>query len=154
LDEPDFASLESTGATILPQPLEAEAVWVLHPWALRVPPPHPLGKTWTVVGCLPVEAMGQHAWSVRRLAWVSEALSRQSQHLYRSFNDLSAAVKPECMIATWAEPHLSPFLGERITTFEERPLFAPVPKRCDSFSRWWAVATQDFHTLGELLDST
>jgi deoxyribodipyrimidine photo-lyase len=154
LDEPDFASLESTVATILPQPLEAEAVWVLHPWALRAPPPHPLGKTWTVVGCLPFEAMGQHAWSVRRLAWVSEALRKQSQHLYRSFNDLSAAVKPECMIATWAEPHLSPFLGERITTFEERPLFAPVAKRCDSFSRWWAVATQDFHTLGELLDST
>lgn len=154
IDEPAPASLESTPATTLPLVLEAEAVWVLHPWALRAPAPHPQGKTWTVVGCLPHEAMGQHAWSARRLAWVSEALRNQARHLYRSFDDLADAVQPGRMIGTWAEPHLSPFLGARITGFEERPLFAPVARRCDSFSRWWTVATTNIRTLEELLDST
>jgi len=129
------------------------AIWLLHPWGLRLPPAHAQGKPWHVLGCLPSEAMQQHAWSSRRIRWVIEAMQMHTRDVGQaSLQDLAGLIDPSCTLGTWADGHINPFLPARIARHAEVPLFPPVPRRCDSFSRWWAVVTRGVNSLEELLD--
>ena len=128
------------------------ALWLVHPWALRPPPPHPPGRPWTLVGCLATEPMALHPWSARRMAWVTQGMREQTRIIGRvSLAELVASVDPSCTISTWTEAYLAPFLPARIQGVPEAALFRQVRTRCDSFSRWWKQTTRGLESLDELL---
>lgn len=127
-------------------------VWLLHPWALRAPPPG-----MDAVGVLLAEAHERHPWSARRWAFVAAAMREQlpdgAPVWHGTRAQLAQALAGAAAVHSVAEPHLPELEG--LATLAPAPrLFAPITRPCGSFSQWWRRATADVSDVQALIDGT
>lgn len=131
--------------------LRDREVWLVHPWALRAPPPD-----------LPDGALGiglhlrdpHTAWPWPEARWrlVDAAMAAMAPE--RWFVDaagLAVALAGAARVRTVDDPHLTLWL-KRVAQLNAAPtLFPLVERRCTSFSQWWTRATRGLRDAGELL---
>jgi deoxyribodipyrimidine photo-lyase len=119
--------------------LAGAAVWIVHPWALRAPPPAPSGQPWRVIGLVPAEH--RLPWSERRWRFVAEAASALGvRMLCLDSAGRHALLASAASVHTWAEPHADAAWPANTHRHETPALFPPVERLCGSFSQWWARA--------------
>jgi deoxyribodipyrimidine photo-lyase len=132
VDEPACTARPAGG--MAPARLEADEVWLAHPWALGDSPPGV-----RVVAVVITEAHERHPWSLRRWDWVLGRLGQLTGELWvGSARQVAAALAPVARVRTQANPHIDRWLppgAERLPEARHFPAVAPV---CGSFSRWWS----------------
>jgi deoxyribodipyrimidine photo-lyase len=131
--------------------LRGREIWLVHPWALRPPPPDlPEGAL-----CIGVYLREHHAawpWSEARWRWVDAAMAAVAgERWHLDADGLAAALAGAARVRAVDDPHLRRWLG-RVAQLDAAPtLFPPVAQRCTSFSQWWTRATRGLHGAEELL---
>ncbi len=148
--------------------LAGKDVWLVHPWALGVPPADLPEGTVTVCVAL-AEFHQQQPWSALRWQFVAarmRALAAQSLCWYGEASAVSQALRNARSVCVQADPHLRPWLalphpGLALDAPEPSPLvppatpprvlpverlFKPVPRLCNSFSQWWNRTAPDLPT--------
>lgn len=134
-----------------PAALQGRSVWLVHPWSLSASPADLPADT-VVLGVYPTDFHRQHPWSAARWHFVDAGMAELTP--WRCLADaetLPSLLAGARQVQAWAEPHLPPWLG-RVAQLRERvPLFAPEPRRCDSFSQWWTRVTRGRRRAAELL---
>jgi deoxyribodipyrimidine photo-lyase len=161
VDEPVLLPTPPAGSGFVrPGPADAAVqgreVWLLHPWALRAPPPALAGADSPV--CIGIALAEHHAtwpWPARRWQWVQQGMAAHSQvQWFGDLATLQAALQGARAVRSVAEPHLAAALPLLCTELLAPPtLFAPVSRRCDSFSQWWTRTTRGLHDAAELIAS-
>lgn len=136
VDEPRLMSRPVAG--VQPAALQAYEVWLVHPWALGVPPPGV-----RVVAAVITEAHVEHPWSVRRWDWVLARLAALSADVWvGSAAEVAAALAGVARIRTQSNPHIDAWLAPRIEALPEPRHFPAIAPVCGSFSRWWSHVQQ------------
>ena len=105
-----------------------------------------------LLGVYPADFHRQHRWSAARWHFVDASMAELTP--WRCLADaqtLHTLLAGAQQVQAWAEPHLPPWLGRVAQLREPVPLFAPEPRRCDSFSQWWTRATRGRRRAAELL---
>lgn len=121
----------------LPTPVQADAVWLAHPWALGEPPPG-----LRVVAVVITDAQVHHPWSARRWDWVMSRLSAMSDVCWvGQSGQVAAALADVPRVQTVGNPHINRWLPRQAVVAEEPRHFPAVPRVCGSFSRWWREVT-------------
>lgn len=132
VDEPALASRPATGR--LPEPLQADEVWLAHPWALGEPP-----RGVRVIAVVITEVHADRPWSVGRWDWVMARLSALSDTCWvGSAAQVSSALSGVARVRTPANPHIDRWLPARAQRLPEPLHFPAVSPVCGSFSRWWS----------------
>jgi deoxyribodipyrimidine photo-lyase len=131
--------------------LAGRTVWLVHPWALRPPPPE-LRSDAVVIGVYPREYHDSWPWSEARWRWVDRAMSElASQRWWVDAAGLARALADAKSVRSVDDPHLPQALGN-VVRFDPVPaLFPSVERRCASFSQWWTRATRGLQQASELL---
>ena len=133
-----------------PAALRDRSVWLLHPWRLALPPDLPPDTL--VLGCYVADFHRQRPWSAARWQFVDASMAElTARRCYADTRTLQSLLAQARQVQAWAEPHLQPWLGQLAHTIEPEPLFAPQPRRCDSFSQWWTRSTRGLQRADELL---
>ena len=116
-------------------------VWLVHPWSLGALPAA-LPPDTLVVGVSVADFHRDWPWSERRWRFVGSRMAELAgQRWYGDADAISTALAGARRVRSLDEPHLSPWLA-RWSQCEAAPaLFPQVDRRCDSFSQWWARAT-------------
>jgi deoxyribodipyrimidine photo-lyase len=130
---------------ITPQPARGahRHVWLVHPWSLGPLPESLPDETW-VVGVLLKEFHQSWPWSERRWAFVGPRMRELTSEIWWTDGPtLSAALQGAQSVGCSPSLHLEPLLSQWAQCPEPQSLFAPLRKRCDSFSKWWRVANQE-----------
>lgn len=120
-------------------------VWLVHPWALREPPPTlPAGTQ--VLAWWPEALHRRRPWSGQRWAFVQRGLAQFAPAAVLDPAALAAARS----VATWADPHVQAELPPQVRCHRAPTLFAEVTKPCRSFSQWWEQALRGVRLLHDL----
>ncbi|MCI1191715.1 deoxyribodipyrimidine photolyase [Calidifontimicrobium sp. SYSU G02091] len=126
-------------------------VWLVQPWALRAPPPDLPAGTVRVAVC----EQGFHrrwGWSERRWRFVATRMAALADHLWWvGADDLRATLAAARSVRSAADPHLGALLDGVAALDAEPALFAEPPRRCASFSQYWARVSRGVSRLDELL---
>ena len=116
-------------------------VWLVHPWALRAPPPELRGDT-LLIGVFIANFHRQWPWSLARWNFVASRMQTLTPHCwFADAGTIADALRGARSVSTVADPHLS--LPE-LTTLNTLPaprLFAAIDRPCHSFSQWWSRVT-------------
>lgn len=112
-------------------------VWLVHPWCLREPP-EALPPDTLRIGLFVADFHRAWPWSGRRWQFVGRRMTELVQSCWHgeatAIGDaLAAARSVRCV----TEPHLARWLPQWADCEPAPTLFAPVGRRCDSFSQWW-----------------
>lgn len=135
-----------------PAALQGRTVWLVHPWDLA-PPPAGLPVDTVVLGVYLADFHRAWAWSAARWHFVDAGMAEHTPLRCRlEAGPLQALLAGAQRVLCRAEPHLPPWLGQLAQRVEPAPLFAPQPRRCDSFSQWWARAIRGRGRAAELLE--
>lgn len=131
--------------------LQARHVWLVHPWALRPPPPD-LPEGTVVIGVFLREHHQARPWPEARWRWVHAAMAGVSSSCWwASAEELQRALHGAASVRSVSDPHLQPWLPA-VAQCEPAPwLFPPVERPCTSFSQWWTRATRGRRQAHELL---
>ncbi|MCE2870982.1 MAG: deoxyribodipyrimidine photolyase [Oxalobacteraceae bacterium] len=126
-------------------------VWLVHPWALRQPPAD-LSANTLVLGVYLQDHHDEWPWSDTRWRWVDAAMSAVAPHRWLlSVDDLTVALKKATRVRSIDDHHVHDLL-DKLAELEPMPsLFAPVARRCSSFTTWWKQATRGLTQAEELL---
>lgn len=125
-----------------PAAIAGREVWLVHPWNLGELPAKLPADT-IVLGILVADFHRAWPWSERRWHFVGQRMRELCA--LRWCADASAigpALKAARQVRSVAEPHLAPWLSRWAECSEAPALFAPVERRCDSFSQWWARSSR------------
>lgn len=153
VDEPDFVSApaaEQGFSSPFAGVVAGRDVWLLHPWALRAPPPDlPVGTV--VVGLCLQDWHLAWPWTRARWQFVSEAMATVTrERWFGSTHDVAQALREARSVQTVADPHLGPALARLAVRRRPPRLFAEPDRACDSFSSWWAAVTDPPGTVDDL----
>jgi deoxyribodipyrimidine photo-lyase len=130
VDEPPLITRPVTGTP--PSPLQADEVWLAHPWALGEPPPGV-----PVIGIVLTEPHADHPWSTRRWEWVMTRLAQLSDTCWLGrASEVAAALAGVARVRTQANPHIDRWLPAQAVVAAEPRHFPAVDPVCGSFSRW------------------
>jgi deoxyribodipyrimidine photo-lyase len=131
--------------------LRGRAVWLVHPWALRAPPAD-LPTDAAVIGVYPRDYHEAWPWPEARWRWVDAAMAAvKAERWFVDAASLRAALAGAASVRSVADPHLPAWLAD-IARLDDAPrLFAPVTRRCTSFSQWWTRVTRGLADAQELL---
>ena len=131
--------------------LRGREVWLVHPWALRAPPPD-LPEDTVVIGLYLHEHHGAWPWPEARWRWVDAAMAAVAPERWAvDAAGLAAALAGAARVRSIDEPHLRPWL-QGVAQLDPAPsLFPPVEPRCGSFSHWWTRATRGLQHAEQLL---
>ena len=136
--EPDFVA-PPTSTTHLPG-WRGKPVLLQHPWALG-PRPAEVPDDVMVLGLVLTDFHHRHPWSARRWDFVATAWRHQGTPVWAcEAANLFSALAEATSVWVVDDPHLGPWRPQfpPNTHWCQMPaLFAEVPTRCDSFSRWW-----------------
>jgi deoxyribodipyrimidine photo-lyase len=126
-------------------------VWLVHPWALRAPPPD-LADDAVIVGVYLREHHEAWPWSATRWRWVDEAMGAIAPHRWvADAARLRSALAGAACVRSVDDPHLCGRL-DPIARLDPAPALFPVVTRpCSSFSQWWRRATQGLARAEELV---
>jgi deoxyribodipyrimidine photo-lyase len=131
--------------------LRGREVWLVHPWALRAPPPD-LPASAVVIGVYFSEYHQRRPWPEARWRWVDAAMAQVApQRCLVDATRLAAALAGAAQVRSVDDPHLTRWLGPLARLDAAPTLFPHVERRCDSFSQWWTRATRGLQGAGELL---
>jgi deoxyribodipyrimidine photo-lyase len=132
-------------------PLRGRGVWLVHPWALRAPPPD-LDAGAAVIGVALREHHRRWPWPEARWRWVDTAMAEvTARRWWVDRAELTAALAGAAWVRSVDDPHVSDGL-RGVARLDPAPtLFPPVSRRCDSFSRWWTATTHGLAHARELL---
>jgi deoxyribodipyrimidine photo-lyase len=150
LDRPP-AGLDVLAASGLHAAVQGRDVWLVHPWALRAPPPHLPANTLSV-GLYVAEQHCAWPWNDARWHWVDAAM-RNVTHL-RAFGgagSLAQALACAASVRSVAEPHLAAWLPGLAQLDAADEVFPAVDRPCTSFSQWWTLATRGLRSVRDLL---
>ena len=135
-----------------PAALQGRTVWLVHPWDLA-PPPSDLPADTVVLGIYLADVHRAWPWSAARWAFVDAGMAERTPlRCQVEADQLQALLAGAQRVLCRAEPHLPPWLGQLAQLIEPAPLFAPQPRRCDSFSQWWTRAIRGRGRAAELLE--
>jgi deoxyribodipyrimidine photo-lyase len=131
--------------------LAGRAVWLVHPWALRPPPPD-VPSDALVLGVYLHEHHRQWPWPLARWQWVDAAMAQLTQQRWViDAAGLATALAGATSVRSVADPHATRWL-EGIAQLHPAPaLFPAVEQPCRSFSQWWTRATRGMARAEELL---
>jgi len=131
--------------------LAGRAVWLVHPWALRPPPPD-VPSDALVLGVYLHEHHRQWPWPLARWQWVDAAMAQLTQRRWViDAPGLVTALAGAASVRSVADPHATRWL-EGIAQLDPAPaLFPAVEQPCRSFSQWWTRATRGMARAEELL---
>ncbi len=126
-------------------------VWLVHPWNLGALPAALPADT-VVIGLFAADFHRAWPWSERRWRFVASRMAElATQCWHGDAFAISTALASARRVRSVDEPHLAPWLT-RWAECEAMPaLFAPVDRRCDSFSQWWTRAARDLVQATDLL---
>ena len=131
--------------------LAGRAVWLVHPWALRPPPPD-MPADALVLGVYLHEHHRQWPWPLARWQWVDAAMAQLTP--LRWVIDapaLATALAGAASVRSVADPHATRWL-EGIAQLDAAPaFFSAVAQPCRSFSQWWTRATRGTASAEDLL---
>ena len=117
-------------------------VWLIHPWALREPPPGMPADVLRVAIC-PVEFHDTWAWSASRWAFVGERMSTLSPlRWHGSMAQIGEALRAARSVRSVDDLHLGDGLHALANCDPAPSLFARVDRPCGSFSQWWKQVTR------------
>ena len=129
----------------LPPQSEAVAgrdVWLIHPWALREPPPDVPADALRVSICV-TEFHDAWAWSAARWAFVDERMSALSPLRWQgSIAQICEALRAARSVRSVSDMHLGDSLHALAACEPAPSLFAHVEHPCRSFSQWWKQVTR------------
>jgi deoxyribodipyrimidine photo-lyase len=126
-------------------------VWLVHPWALRAPPPN-LPADAVVIGIYLHEHHSRWPWPLTRWNWVDAAMAEVAQQRWWvSAQELATALAGARRVRSVADPHITPWL-EGLAQLDAAPaLFPAVERHCSSFSQWWTRTTRGLKSAEELI---
>jgi deoxyribodipyrimidine photo-lyase len=126
-------------------------VWLVHPWSLGELPAHlPAGAM--VLGVLVADFHRAWPWSERRWRFVRGRMDAMADATWWGEADaIGRALQAARSVRAVAEPHLAPWLARWAQCEPAPALFAPVERRCDSFSQWWTRAMRGVGSVEGLL---
>jgi deoxyribodipyrimidine photo-lyase len=131
--------------------LRGREVWLVHPWALRLPPSD-LSHDAVVIGVYLREFHAAWPWSEARWRWVDAAMSEVAvNRWFMDAQGLAAALKHAVRVRALADPHIAQWLQPFVQLDAAPALFPTVDRRCLSFSQWWKRATRSYQNADELL---
>ncbi len=144
---PAHAGLQAPNAA----QVQGREVWLVHPWALGGLPAD-LPADALVLGLWLDEFHADWPWSSARWAFVQAGMAALAPvQWHGSAGQVSEALAGARQARSVDEPHLAPWLP-RIAQCDAAPtLFAPVTRRCDSFSQWWTRVSKGLESADELL---
>ena len=126
-------------------------VWLVHPWNLgKLPAALPADTL--VIGICVAEFHRAWPWNERRWQFVGSRMSELADERWHGeVAAIGAALKGARRVRSLDEPHLAPWLANWAECGAAPALFAPVDRRCDSFSSWWARASRGLDSAADLL---
>jgi deoxyribodipyrimidine photo-lyase len=126
-------------------------VWLVHPWALRAPPPDVAADA-VVIGVYLREFHVQWPWPPSRWHWVDTAMAQVAQQRWWvDAEGLTTALAGAARVRSVADPHIAHWL-EGVAQLDAAPaLFPTVERHCSSFSQWWTRTTRGIKSAEELL---
>lgn len=126
-------------------------VWIVHPWAIRAPPPEiPSGAL--SIGVYPAAHHAAWPWTLARWQWVDSAMRELTQERWcMGVDELADALVDAASVQSVADPHVTRWLPACVKPHHERTVFPPVDRACPSFSQWWKRATHGVRLARELL---
>jgi deoxyribodipyrimidine photo-lyase len=125
-------------------------VWLVHPWSLGAWP-IPSAADTVVVGIFVADFHDRRPWAARRWRFVGSRMAElAAQRWHGDAAAIGAALQHARSVRGIAEPHLGPWLPTWAACESAPALFAPVDRRCDSFSQWWARVSRGLHSVAEL----
>jgi len=133
------------------EPFQGREVWLVHPWALRAPPPD-LPTDAIVMGVYLREFHAAWPWSEARWRWVDAAMSEVAPtRWWIDAQGLTTALRGAARVRTVADPHIAQWLKPFVQLDPAPTLFPAVDRHCQSFSQWWTRATRGYQHAEELL---
>ncbi|MCX7279166.1 MAG: deoxyribodipyrimidine photolyase [Burkholderiales bacterium] len=122
-------------------------VWLVHPWALRLPPDLPAGTL--CIGIYLAEFHSTWPWSHLRWSFVSTRMAELTDLRWHADTAaLQQALRGARSVRTVADPHID--LGAIAQVQPAPTLFAEVAHPCTSFSQWWTRSTRSTPHLHDL----
>lgn len=126
-------------------------VWLVHPWCLGELPSSLPADT-QVIGLFVADFHRAWPWSERRWQFVGTRMAElSSQCWHADASAIGAALAHARRVRSIDEPHLAPYLARWAECEPAPALFAPIDRRCDSFSQWWHRSSRGLNTAGDLL---
>ncbi len=126
-------------------------VWLVHPWSL-VAMPAALPADTVVIGIFVADFHQAWPWSERRWRFVGSRMAElATRRWHGDAAAIGAALAGARSVRSVAEPHLAAWLSRWAACETAPALFAPVERRCDSFSQWWARTSRGLQTASDLL---
>nr|WP_048438722.1 FAD-binding domain-containing protein [Caenimonas sp. SL110] len=132
-----------------PNLVKGRQVWLVHPWNLGRLPELPHGTL--VLGVFVSEFHRTWPWSDRRWRFVAARMAELTSCCWHGdAASIQVALEGAQRVSSVEEPHLSAWLPSWAECDAAPTLFAPVDRRCDSFSQWWTRASPGLsrHTAG------
>jgi deoxyribodipyrimidine photo-lyase len=134
-----------------PAAVAGHDVWLVHPWSLGELPASLPAHT-LVIGIVVAEFHRAWPWSEQRWRFVGSRMAELApQRWYGEAAAIGAALKSARSVRSTHEPHLAAWLPHWAACAAAPALFAPVERRFDSFSQWWARASRGLHSAADLL---
>jgi len=126
-------------------------VWLVHPWALRAPPPDVAADT-VVIGVYLKEHHAKWPWPHARWKWVDAAMAEVAPQRWSvGAAELAAALAGAARVRSVADPHITCWLQGAAQLDPAPTLFPVVERHCNSFSQWWTRTTRGLKHAEELL---
>ncbi|BDT66948.1 hypothetical protein os1_11150 [Comamonadaceae bacterium OS-1] len=122
-------------------------VWLVHPWALRLPPDQPAHTL--CIGIYHSDFHSAWPWSDQRWRFVDTRMAALTTARWHADTaTLQQALRGARSVRTVADPHI-----DLSTVAQVQPapaLFAEVARPCTSFSQWWTRTTRGISQLHDL----
>ena len=116
-------------------------VWLIHPWALREPPPDLPTDALRVSICA-AEFHDAWAWSDKRWDFVGTRMAALSPHCWHdSAAAICNALRGARSVHSVDDPHIDAAIRPLTANSPPRHLFAEIERPCSSFSKWWKHAS-------------
>jgi deoxyribodipyrimidine photo-lyase len=131
--------------------LAGRQVWLVHPWALRAPPPD-MPADALVLGVYLSEHHTRWPWAQARWRWVEAAMSEiTAERWYTDVRTLAHALAGAARVRSVDDLHIRALLEPMVQLDPAPALFPRVDRPCASFSQWWTRATRGLHSAQALL---
>jgi len=126
-------------------------VWLVHPWAVRLPPAD-LPENIVIVGVYLRDYHEAWPWSAARWHWVDSAMAEVTwRRWWVDADSLRHCLVGASCVRSVDDPHIAPWL-HAFSQLAPAPLLFPLQnRRCSSFSQWWKSATTGLHRADDLL---
>ncbi|WP_295587599.1 deoxyribodipyrimidine photolyase [uncultured Lamprocystis sp.] len=131
--------------------LRGREVWLVHPWALRAPPPD-LADGAVVIGLYLREHHQAWPWPAARWHWVDAAMTAVASERWTvDAAHLAGALAGAARVRSVDDSHVTRQL-QPVAQLDAAPIVFPsVERHCASFSQWWTRATRGLQRAEDLL---